>query len=171
MAATRVRSYPRPKPLQAEPVREGMFWVFSETVQAPGAGDVLLTYRVPSGFVAKIHGIYIFSEPPDENVIVIRWTDKAGSERSVELYYSGESIIHETDAAINEGLEAAEGSEITIHVKHSSEERARYRVGLLLKLISTKPQRQSLLSLSPTQIGYITIGLLVLVLLLLLLRR
>ena len=87
-------------------------WTHADEVVAPVAGTALVTQAVTAGKTGYIYGF--FATLGEGNDIKINWTSGAAA-KSVRLTFSGKSSLQYIDqAALNEGLGADGGTNVTI---------------------------------------------------------
>ena len=87
-------------------------WVHGDEVTAPAAGTALVSKTVSAGKVGYIYGFFISAG--EANDFRINWTS-GGAAKSIRIPFSGKGALQYVDfAALNEGLPADEGTDITI---------------------------------------------------------
>jgi len=87
-------------------------WVHGDEVTAPAAGTALISKTVSAGKVGYIYGFFISAG--EANDFRINWTS-GGATKSIRIPFSGKGALQYVDfAALNEGLPADEGTDITI---------------------------------------------------------
>jgi len=87
-------------------------WVYGSEVTAPVAGTALVSRTVSSGKKGYVHGFFISAG--EANDFKLNWTS-GGTERSIRIPFSGRGAVYYADfVALNEGLPADAGTNITI---------------------------------------------------------
>jgi len=87
-------------------------WTHATEVVAPGAGTALVTQAVGAGKVGYIYGFFISTQ--ESNDFLINWTSGAAG-RSKRIVFGGGGVIQDVEpVALNEGLPADTGTNITI---------------------------------------------------------
>jgi len=87
-------------------------WVHADEVTAPAAGTALVSKTVSTGKVGYIYGFFISAG--EANDFKINWTS-GGAAKSIRIPFSGSGALQYVDfVALNEGMGADEGTDITI---------------------------------------------------------
>jgi len=87
-------------------------WVHAAEVTAPSAGTALVTKSVGTGKTGYIYGFFISAG--EANDFKINWTS-GGNAKSIRIPFSGKGSLQYIDfAALNEGMGADAGTDITI---------------------------------------------------------
>jgi len=87
-------------------------WVHADEVTAPSAGTALVTKSVGTGKTGYIYGFFISAG--EANDFKINWTTGAAA-KSIRIPFSGKGSLQYVDfAALNEGMGADAGTDITI---------------------------------------------------------
>jgi len=87
-------------------------WVHADEVTAPSAGTALVTKTVGTGKTGYIYGFFISAG--EANDFKINWTT-GGNAKSIRIPFSGKGSLQYVDfAALNEGMGADAGTDITI---------------------------------------------------------
>lgn len=87
-------------------------WVHAAEVVAPGAGTALVTKAVGAGKAGYIYGFFISAQ--EGNDFLINWTS-GGAAKSKRIIFGGSGSTEAVDpVALNEGLPADAGTNVTI---------------------------------------------------------
>ncbi|RLA80990.1 MAG: hypothetical protein DRG33_01375 [Deltaproteobacteria bacterium] len=87
-------------------------WTHAAEVTAPSAGTALVTKSVGTGKTGYIYGFFISAG--ESNDFKINWTS-GGNAKSIRIPFSGKGALHYINySALNEGIGADAGTDITI---------------------------------------------------------
>jgi len=87
-------------------------WIHADEVTAPAADTALVSVTVSTGKTGYIYGFFISAG--EANDFKINWTS-GGAAKSIRIPFSGKGALQYADfVALNEGLGADEGTDITI---------------------------------------------------------
>lgn len=87
-------------------------WIYAAEQVAPGAGTALVTQAVTAAKSGYIYGFFISCQ--EANDFLLNWTS-GGAAKSKRIVFGGAGVVQDVEpAALNEGLAADGGTNITI---------------------------------------------------------
>ncbi len=105
-------------------------WVHGGEVIAPPANTALVSWAVPSGKTGYIYGFFISAD--EGNDFKLNWAS-GGVAYSRRVVFSSKGTLHFVDViALNEGLPADPGTNVTITVVNAGNGGAVYQAALLV---------------------------------------
>jgi hypothetical protein len=104
-------------------------WTHAAEATAPAAATALVTQAVGAGVSGYIYGFFISCQ--ENNDFLLGWTS-GGIARTLRLVFGGGGVVQDVEPlALNEGLPADAGSNVTISNVNAGGAGAIYQAGLL----------------------------------------